>query len=178
MKNLYSVDEMIRETYCAIQRTEIYLVDSAICLLHDWDHIDNDDQAMVSDIKHSVSNPLRELNNYDKATYIIYSLFLELWQKQAGKEVLTIIKKGYLGRSILYLLIGFFEEKSEPPILKPVILRGGRFLSSASKIILLIIWLICEKVLEEFLSMLIKTEFHWYNLLSSWLLNYSPGVSS
>ena len=92
-----------------------YLVDSTICLLLDWDNIDNEDQAMVSEIKHSVSNPLRELNNYYKAMYIIYSLFLELWQKQAGKEVLTIFKKGYLGRSIFYLLIGFFEEKSEPP---------------------------------------------------------------
>ena len=48
-----------------IQRIEIYLVDSVVCLLHDRDHIDND-------------NPLRELNNYDKAMYIIYSLFLEL----------------------------------------------------------------------------------------------------
>ena len=47
-----------------IQRIEIYLVDSVVCLLHDRDHIDND-------------NPLRELNN-DKAMYIIYSLFLEL----------------------------------------------------------------------------------------------------
>ena len=50
-----------------------------------------------------------------------------------------MFKKGYLGRSIFYLLIGFFEEKSEPPILKPVILKGGRFLSRATKIILLII---------------------------------------
>ena len=78
MINHYPVDEIIRETYCAIRRIEIYLVDSTICLLQDWDHIDNDDQAMVSEIKHSVSNPLRELNNYDKAMYIIYSLFLEL----------------------------------------------------------------------------------------------------
>ena len=76
--NHYPVDEIIRETYCAIRQIEIYLVDSTICLLHDWDHIDNDDQAMVSEIKHSVSNPLRELNNYYKAMYIIYSLFLEL----------------------------------------------------------------------------------------------------
>ena len=37
-------------------------MDSAICLLHNWDQIDNDDQAMVSEIKHSGSNPLRELN--------------------------------------------------------------------------------------------------------------------
>ena len=71
MINHYPVDEIIRETYCTIQRIEIYLVDSAICLLHDWDHIDNDDQAMVSEIKHSVSNPLRKLNNYDKAIYYI-----------------------------------------------------------------------------------------------------------
>ena len=57
-----------------IQRIEIYLVDSVVCLLHDRDHIDNDDQVMVSEIKHSVSNPLRELNNYDKAMYIISSI--------------------------------------------------------------------------------------------------------
>ena len=61
MINHYPVDEIIRETYCAIRRIEIYLVDSAICLLHDWNQIDNDDQAIVSEIKHSVSNPPRKL---------------------------------------------------------------------------------------------------------------------